>query len=70
MPNGVWTHLKVVNDCEKIEVFMDGNSVLSFPVNMPASNTLAPIIGGCHRNGLGFFTGKLRNLRISHETEL
>ena len=39
-------------------------------VNMPASNTLAPIIGGCHRNGLGFFTGKLRNLRISHETEL
>ena len=70
VPNGVWTHLKVVNDCEKIEVFMDGNSVLSFPVNMPASNTLAPIIGGCHRNGLGFFTGKLRNLRISHETEL
>jgi hypothetical protein len=56
-----------VNDCEKIEVFMDGKSVLSFPIAMPASNTLAPILGGCHRDGLGFFKGKLRNLHISHK---
>jgi len=67
LQEGAWTRLKVVNDCEKIEVFMDGISVLSFPIAMPASNTLAPILGGCHRDGLGFFKGKLRNLHISHK---
>ena len=66
VPKGVWTHMKLVNDCEKIQVFMDGKCVLSFPVQMPAANTLAPILGGCHRNGLGFLKGRLRNLRISH----
>lgn len=70
LPEGVWTRLKVVNDCEKIEVFVDGKSVLAFPVAMPASNTLAPILGGCRRDGLGFFTGKLRGLRITHAAPL
>ena len=70
LPEGVWTRLKVVNDCEKIEVLMDGKSVLAFPVVMPASNTLAPILGGCHRDGLGFFIGKLRGLRITHAAPL
>ena len=66
LPEGKWSRLKVVNDCEKIEVLLDGKCVLTFPVKMPASNTLAPILGGCHRNGLGFFKGKMRNLRVSH----
>ena len=57
-----------MNDCEKIEVFMDGKSVLSFPISMPASNTLAPILGGSHMDGLGFFKGRLRNLRISQQS--
>ena len=69
VPEGEWTRLKLVNDCEKIEVCMNGKSVLSFPVNMPAANTLAPILGGCQRDGLGFFKGRLRNLRISHATQ-
>ena len=67
LPEGEWTRLMVVNDCEKIEVFMNGASVLSFPVCMPASNTLSPILGGCHRDGLGFFKGRIRNLHVSHE---
>lgn len=69
VPAGRWSRLKVVNDCEKIEVYLDGASVLAFPVSMPAANTLAPILGGCHRDGLGFFRGKLRNLRVSHVAE-
>ena len=69
LPEGRWTKLKVVNYCEKIEVFMDGKSVLSFPISMPASNTLAPILGGSHMDGLGFFKGRLRNLRISHSAQ-
>lgn len=69
VPEGAWTRIRLVNDCEKITVCMDGKAVLSFPVSMPASNTLAPILGGCHRDGLGFFRGRLRNLRISHGTE-
>ena len=69
VPEGAWTRLKVVNDCEKMEVSMNGKSVLSFLVNMPAANTLAPILGGCHRDGLGFFKGRLRNLRVSHAAE-
>jgi len=69
LPVGKWTRLKVVNDCEKIEVSMDGRPVLSFPVNMPAMNTLSPILGGVHRDGLGFFRGRLRSLRVSHAAE-
>ena len=69
VPEGEWTRLKVVSDCVKMEVFMDGKSVLSFPIAMPAANTLPPILGGCHRDGLGFFRGRLRNLRVSHAAE-
>ena len=69
VPEGEWTRLKLVNDCEKIKVCMNGETVLSFPISMPAANTLAPIIGGCRRNGLGFFRGRLRNLRISHAAQ-
>jgi hypothetical protein len=49
-----------------MEVCMDGKTVLSFPVSMPAANTLAPILGGCRRDGLGFFKGRIRNLRVLH----
>ena len=45
---------------------LDGKTVLSFPVSMPAANTLAPILGGYNRDGLGFFKGRIRNLRVSH----
>ena len=69
LPRGRWTKLRVVSDCEKMKVCMDGKTVLSFPVSMPAANTLAPILGGCQRDGLGFFKGRLRNLRISHATQ-
>ena len=66
LPRDGWTKLRVVSDCERLEVRMDGKTVLSFPISMPASNTLAPILGGCRRDGLGFFKGRIRNLRVSH----
>jgi hypothetical protein len=66
LPRDRWTKLRVVSDCEKMEVCMDGKTVLTFPITMPAANTLAPILGGYHRDGLGFFKGKIRNLRVSH----
>ena len=69
LPEGEWTRLRLINDCEKITVLMDGNAVLTFPVNMPAYNTLAPILGGYCRDDLGFFKGRIRNLRVSHMAE-
>ena len=43
--------------------------VISF-ATVFAGTELAPILGGCHRDGgLGFFKGRLRNLRVSHAVE-
>ena len=42
--------------------------VISF-ATVFAGTELAPILGGCHRDGLGFFKGRLRNLRVSHAAE-
>jgi len=66
---GKWTHIRLVNDAEKIVVWQDGVKTIEFPIQMPASNTMGAMIGGFPARDRGFFKGKIRNLSVTQRTE-
>ena len=63
-----WTHVDVVSDCETLRLFLDGRPVgRPLEVRYPSEATSSLALGGYSRGGwtLGFFKGRIRNLRIA-----